>query len=156
MQIKKKGPYSPEGASEFSKRIIKECMALHPNDRMRLKDLRAALESGQLQSSLSRIPTTASKKDTITRPTTQQIAPTQLCEPSFQNFQFVQQQQTQQHPAVGQSIRRAVRNISTERVSDVLPQDALQQMARNTFPAQMSNGIRAQSMHQPSLITEPA
>lgn len=46
MDIKRRGPYSPDGASEFSRRIIKECMALHPNERIRLKDLIAVLRSG--------------------------------------------------------------------------------------------------------------
>ena len=39
MLTRKNGPYYPEGVSEFSRKIIRECMALKPNERMRLKDL---------------------------------------------------------------------------------------------------------------------
>ena len=48
MDIHKKGPYRADGASEFSQRLIKECMMLHPNDRIKLKDLTAALKSRSL------------------------------------------------------------------------------------------------------------
>lgn len=39
MQIKRKGPYVPDGVSEFSKRIVRECMALRPTERIKLNDL---------------------------------------------------------------------------------------------------------------------
>lgn len=39
MEIKRKGPYAPDGASEFSKEIVRKCMALRPADRIRVKDL---------------------------------------------------------------------------------------------------------------------
>ena len=39
MQIKRAGPYVPDGASEISKRIVKECMMLRPVDRISLKNL---------------------------------------------------------------------------------------------------------------------
>ena len=48
MDIRKKGLYRADGASEFSQTLIKECMMLHPNDRIKLKDLAAALRSRKL------------------------------------------------------------------------------------------------------------
>lgn len=47
MDIKKKGHYEPKGASEFSKSLIRECMALHPNERIKLKELVEMLRTGE-------------------------------------------------------------------------------------------------------------
>jgi hypothetical protein len=47
MQIKKVGPYVPDGVSETSKRVIAKCMELNPGDRIKLKDLLAVFRGGQ-------------------------------------------------------------------------------------------------------------
>lgn len=45
MQIKRVGPYVPDGASEISKRIVRECMMLRPRERITVKDLLGILNS---------------------------------------------------------------------------------------------------------------
>lgn len=47
MQIKRKGPYVPDGASDISRRIVKECMMLRPSERIKIKDLLDLLNEGE-------------------------------------------------------------------------------------------------------------
>ena len=44
MMIKKQGPYYPENASDFTRMLIKECMRLKPEERMKVKQLKKLLE----------------------------------------------------------------------------------------------------------------
>ena len=47
MQMKKTGPYIPDGVSEITKRLITKCMELNPSDRIKLKDLRGVFSKDQ-------------------------------------------------------------------------------------------------------------
>lgn len=40
MLIKKQGPYYPDHCSELTKTIIRECMMLKPENRMKVKTLK--------------------------------------------------------------------------------------------------------------------
>ena len=43
MLIKKQGPYYPENSSQFTKKLIKDCMMLKPEERMKVKALKKIL-----------------------------------------------------------------------------------------------------------------
>lgn len=43
MMIKKQGPYYPENSSPFARMLIKECMMLRPENRMKVKKLKELL-----------------------------------------------------------------------------------------------------------------
>lgn len=47
MQIKKVGPYVPDGVSDTSKKIVIKCMQLNPNDRIKLRDLLTVFRGSQ-------------------------------------------------------------------------------------------------------------
>lgn len=44
MMIRKEGPYYPSNASPFTKMLIKECMMLKPEKRMKVKELKQFLQ----------------------------------------------------------------------------------------------------------------
>ena len=49
MQIKRAGPYVPDGASDISRRIVKECMMLRPNDRIKVQDILDLLDGKEVR-----------------------------------------------------------------------------------------------------------
>lgn len=85
-------------------------MALHPNDRMRLKDLMNILRSGELPNPVSSRPTYPSKNSSEMRPATHSITHVSNIDHDLQNLHLAQQQLLQ--PIVNQSYQRRTIPVS--------------------------------------------
>lgn len=145
MDIKRRGPYFPDGVSDFSKRIIKDCMALQPHERMRLKDLVAALRSvgiskssegsinsSPLKTSVNNLKVSVRRDVNQTRADVFSVPPRMVQQHGLENLQMAQQQLQQP----------SMLNVSTR---NGVPTQEGQRFSRSTMPAQLSNVPRARS-----------
>ena len=164
MDIHKKGPYRADGASEFSQRLIKECMMLHPNDRIKLKDLAAALRSRSLPMKSVEERGSPTKNQSFDRKvsvrsiepnrTNVQSVPPQIGQhQDLRNLSNVQQQLLNQNIIQVNQQQQQIINQHQQRARTTLPIQSSTQRAKSSNPHQF---IQPLIQNQTRLSTQPS